>query len=428
MQKKMNPGTMCVQAGWTPKKGESRVLPIFQSTTFKYETSEQMARLFDLEDSGYFYSRLQNPTVDAVGSKIAALEGGVGAVMTSSGQAANFYAIFNICQAGDHFVSASTIYGGTYNLFSVTMKKLGIDVTFVDADASEEEIQAAFRPNTKALFGETISNPSVNVLDLEKFVRIAHKNGVPVIVDNTFATPINCRPIEWGVDIVTHSTTKYMDGHAVAVGGAVIDSGNFDWEAYHDKFTCLTEPDDSYHGLVYTKAFGKAAYITKMVAQVMRDLGAMMAPENAFLLNLGLETLHLRMPRHCENAQKVAEYLEAHPMVEWVNFCGLPSSKYNALAKKYLPNGACGVLAFGIKGTKEDAIRFMDTLKLIAIVTHVADARSCILHPASHTHRQLTDEQLIEAGVAPDLMRLSVGIEDAEDIIADLEQAFQTIG
>ncbi len=428
MQKKMKPGTMCVQAGWTPKKGESRVLPIFQSTTFKYETSEQMARLFDLEDSGYFYSRLQNPTVDAVGAKIAALEGGVGAVMTSSGQAANFYAIFNICQAGDHFVSASTIYGGTYNLFSVTMKKLGIDVTFVDADASEEEIQAAFRPNTKALFGETISNPSVNVLDLEKFVRIAHKNGVPVIVDNTFATPVNCRPIEWGVDIVTHSTTKYMDGHAVAVGGAVIDSGNFDWEAWHDKFKCLTEPDDSYHGLVYTKAFGKAAYITKMVAQVMRDLGAMMAPENAFLLNLGLETLHLRMPRHCENAQKVAEYLEAHPMVEWVNFCGLKSSKYNALANKYLPDGACGVLAFGIKGNKEDAIRFMDTLKLIAIVTHVADARSCILHPASHTHRQLTDEQLIEAGVAPDLMRLSVGIEDVEDIIADLEQAFQTIG
>ena len=427
MQKKMNPGTLCVQAGWTPKKGESRVLPIYQSTTFKYETSEQMARLFDLEDSGYFYSRLQNPTVDAVGAKIAALEGGVGAVMTSSGQAANFYAIFNICQAGDHFVSANTIYGGTYNLFSVTMKKLGIDVTFVDADASEEEIQAAFRPNTKALFGETISNPSVNVLDIEKFVRIAHKNGVPVIIDNTFATPVNCRPIEWGVDIVTHSTTKYMDGHAVAVGGAVIDSGNFDWDAYHDKFTCLTEPDDSYHGLVYTKAFGKAAYITKMVAQVMRDLGAMMAPENAFLLNLGLETLHLRMPRHCENAQKVAEYLEAHPKVEWVNFCGLASSKYNALAEKYLPNGACGVLAFGVKGSKEDAIRFMDSLKMIAIVTHVADARSCILHPASHTHRQLTDEQLIEAGVAPDLMRLSVGIEDAEDIIADLEQALELL-
>ena len=427
MQKKMNTGTLCVQAGWTPKKGESRVLPIFQSTTFKYDTSEQMARLFDLEDSGYFYSRLQNPTVDAVGAKIAALEGGVGAVMTSSGQAANFYAIFNICQAGDHFVSASTIYGGTYNLFSVTMKKLGIEVTFVDADASEEEIQAAFRPNTKALFGETISNPSVNVLDIEKFVRIAHRNGVPVIIDNTFATPVNCRPIEWGVDIVTHSTTKYMDGHAVAVGGAVIDSGNFDWDAYHDKFTCLTEPDDSYHGLVYTKAFGKAAYITKMVAQVMRDLGAMMAPENAFLLNLGLETLHLRMPRHCENAQKVAEYLEAHPKVEWVNFCGLASSKYNELAKKYLPNGACGVLAFGVKGSKEDAIRFMDSLKMVAIVTHVADARSCILHPASHTHRQLTDEQLIEAGVAPDLMRLSVGIEDAEDIIADLEQALELL-
>ena len=423
----MNTGTLCVQAGWTPKKGESRVLPIFQSTTFKYDTSEQMARLFDLEDSGYFYSRLQNPTVDAVGAKIAALEGGVGAVMTSSGQAANFYAIFNICQAGDHFVSASTIYGGTYNLFSVTMKKLGIEVTFVDADASEEEIQAAFRPNTKALFGETISNPSVNVLDIEKFVRIAHRNGVPVIIDNTFATPVNCRPIEWGVDIVTHSTTKYMDGHAVAVGGAVIDSGNFDWDAYHDKFTCLTEPDDSYHGLVYTKAFGKAAYITKMVAQVMRDLGAMMAPENAFLLNLGLETLHLRMPRHCENAQKVAEYLEAHPKVEWVNFCGLASSKYNELAKKYLPNGACGVLAFGVKGSKEDAIRFMDSLKMVAIVTHVADARSCILHPASHTHRQLTDEQLIEAGVAPDLMRLSVGIEDAEDIIADLEQALELL-
>jgi O-acetylhomoserine (thiol)-lyase len=307
------------------------------------------------------------------------------------------------------------------------MKKLGIEVTFVDADASEEEIQAAFRPNTKALFGETISNPSVNVLDIEKFVRIAHKNGVPVIIDNTFATPVNCRPIEWGVDIVTHSTTKYMDGHAVAVGGAVIDSGNFDWDAYHDKFTCLTEPDDSYHGLVYTKAFGKAAYITKMVAQVMRDLGAMMAPENAFLLNLGLETLHLRMPRHCENAQKVAEYLEAHPKVEWVNFCGLASSKYYALAEKYLPNGACGVLAFGVKGSKEDAIRFMDSLKMIAIVTHVADARSCILHPASHTHRQLTDEQLIEAGVAPDLMRLSVGIEDAEDIIADLEQALELL-
>lgn len=425
MQEKMNLGTLCVQGGWKPKKGEARVLPIYQSTTFKYDTSEQMARLFDLEDSGYFYSRLQNPTVDAVGAKIAALEGGIGAVMTASGQAANFYAIFNICQAGDHFVSATTIYGGTYNLFSVTMKKLGIEVTFVDADASAEEIQKAFRPNTKALFGETISNPSVNVLDIEKFATIAHNNGVPLIIDNTFATPINCRPFEWGADIVTHSTTKYMDGHAVAVGGAVIDSGNFDWEACRDKFTSLTEPDDSYHGLTYTKAFGKAAYITKMVAQLMRDLGSMMSPENAFLLNLGLETLHLRMPRHCENAQRVAEYLQNHPKVAWVSFCNLPDNKYYELSQKYLPNGACGVMAFGVKGTKEDAIRFMDSLNFIAIVTHVADARSCILHPASHTHRQLSDEQLVEAGIAPDLMRLSVGIEDADDIIADLEQALE---
>ncbi|MBE6293588.1 MAG: O-acetylhomoserine aminocarboxypropyltransferase/cysteine synthase [Bacteroidaceae bacterium] len=427
MQKKMNLGTLCVQAGWAPKKGEPRVLPIYQSTTFKYDTSEQMARLFDLEDSGYFYSRLQNPTVDAVGAKIAALEGGVGAVMTASGQAANFYAIFNICQSGDHFVSATTIYGGTYNLFSVTMKKLGIEVTFVDADAPAEEIQKAFRPNTKALFGETISNPSVNVLDIEKFATIAHKNGVPLIVDNTFATPVNCRPFEWGADIVTHSTTKYMDGHAVAVGGAVVDSGNFDWELYHDKYTMLTEPDDSYHGLTYTKSFGKAAYITKMVAQLMRDLGSMMSPENAFLLNLGLETLHLRMPRHCDNAQRVAEYLQSHPKVAWVNYCGLPDSNYYNLAKKYLPHGACGVMAFGVKGSKEDAIRFMDSLNFVAIVTHVADARSCILHPASHTHRQLSDEQLLEAGIAPDLMRLSVGIEDAEDIIADLQQALEKL-
>ena len=423
MDKKLNKGTICVQGGWQPKKGESRVLPIFQSTTFKYETSEQMARLFDLEDSGYFYSRLQNPTVDAVGAKIAALEGGVGAVLTSSGQAANFYAILNICQAGDHFVSATTIYGGTYNLFSVTMKKMGIDVTFVDADAPAEEIEKAFRPNTKALFGETISNPGAAVLDLEKFAAIAHKNGVPFIIDNTFATPINCRPIEWGADIVTHSTTKYMDGHAVAVGGAVIDSGNFDWEAHHDKFTCLTEPDESYHGLVYTKNFGKAAYITKVVSQVMRDLGAMMAPQNAFLLNLGLETLHLRMPRHCENAQKVAEFLQAHPKVKWVNFSGLEGDKYHSLAQKYLPNGGCGVMAFAVEGDKEDAIRFMDSLNFISIVTHVADARSCVLHPASHTHRQLSDEQLKESGIDPDLIRLSVGIEDAEDIIADLEQA-----
>ena len=427
MQKKLNKGTLCVQGGWQPKKGEPRVLPIYQSTTFKYDTSEQMARLFDLEDSGYFYSRLQNPTVDAVGAKIAALEGGVGAVMTASGQAANFYAIFNICEAGDHFVSATTIYGGTYNLFTVTLKKLGIDVTLVDPDAPVEEIEKAFRPNTKALFGETISNPSVNVLDIEKFANIAHKHGVPLIIDNTFATPINCRPFEWGADIVTHSTTKYMDGHAVAVGGAVVDSGNFDWEANKDKFPGLTQPDESYHGLTYTTAFGKAAYITKMVAQLMRDLGSMMSPENAFLLNLGLETLHLRMPRHCQNAQRIAEWLKNHPKVEWVNFCGLPDSKYYTLAQKYLPDGACGVMAFGIKGTKEDAIRFMDSLGFIAIVTHVADARSCILHPASHTHRQLSDEQLLEAGVAPDLMRLSVGIEDVEDIIADLEQALSKI-
>lgn len=427
MQKKLNKGTLCVQGGWQPKKGEPRALPIYQSTTFKYETSEQMARLFDLEDSGYFYSRLQNPTVDAVGAKIAALEGGVGAVMTASGQAANFYAIFNICQAGDHFVSATTIYGGTYNLFTVTLKKLGIEVTLVDPDAPVEEIEKAFRPNTKALFGETISNPSVNVLDIEKFANIAHKYGVPLIIDNTFATPVNCRPFEWGADIVTHSTTKYMDGHAVAVGGAVVDSGNFDWEAQHDKFPGLTEPDESYHGLTYTKAFGKAAYITKMVAQLMRDLGSMMSPENAFLLNLGLETLHLRMPRHCQNAQCVAEWLKNHPKVEWVNYCGLPDSKYYALAQKYLPDGACGVMAFGIKGSKEDAIRFMDSLGFISIVTHVADARSCILHPASHTHRQLSEEQLVEAGIAPDLMRLSVGIEDVEDIIADLEQALDKI-
>jgi O-acetylhomoserine (thiol)-lyase len=427
MQKKLNKGTLCVQGGWQPKKGEPRVLPIYQSTTFKYETSEQMARLFDLEDSGYFYSRLQNPTVDAVGSKIAALEGGVGAVMTASGQAANFYAILNICQAGDHFVSATTIYGGTYNLFTVTLKKLGVDVTLVDPDAPVEEIEKAFRPNTKALFGETISNPSVNVLDIEKFASIAHKHGVPLIIDNTFATPINCRPFEWGADIVTHSTTKYMDGHAVAVGGAVVDSGNFDWNSQADKFPGLTQPDESYHGLTYTKAFGKAAYITKMVAQLMRDLGSMMSPENAFLLNIGLETLHLRMPRHCQNAQRVAEWLKSHPKVEWVNYCGLSDSKYYTLAQKYLPDGACGVMAFGIKGSKEDAIRFMDSLGFIAIVTHVADARSCILHPASHTHRQLSDEQLLEAGVAPDLMRLSVGIEDVEDIIADLEQALAKI-
>ncbi len=427
MEKKFSKETLCVQGGWTPKNGEPRVLPIYQSTTFKYDTSEQMARLFDLKDSGYFYTRLQNPTNDAVAAKIAALEGGVAAMLTSSGQAANFYAVFNICEAGDHFVCSSTIYGGTFNLFGVTMKKLGIECTFVDADAPDEEIEKAFRPNTKCLFGETISNPSINVLDIEKFARIAHKHGVPLIVDNTFATPINCRPFEWGADIVTHSTTKYMDGHATCVGGAIVDSGNFDWDAHADKFPGLTRPDESYHGLTYTKSFGKMAYITKATAQLMRDLGSIQSPENAFLLNLGLETLHLRVPRHCENAQRVAEWLEANPKVKWVNYCGLRSSKYYELAKKYMPNGSCGVIAFGLKGSREEAIRFMDALKLACIVTHVADARTCVLHPASHTHRQLTDEQLIEAGVAPDLIRLSVGIENVTDIIADLEQALATI-
>lgn len=423
MTKKIKPETICVQAGWEPKKGEPRVLPIYQSTTFRYETSDQMARLFDLEESGYFYTRLQNPTNDSVAAKIAALEGGVAAMLTSSGQSANFYAIFNICSAGDHIVSASTIYGGTFNLFGVTMKKLGIEVTFVDPDGSEEEISKAFQPNTKALFGETISNPGLNVLDIEKFARIAHSNGVPLIVDNTFATPINCRPFEWGADIVVHSTTKYMDGHATSVGGAIVDSGNFDWDAHADKFPGLTQPDDSYHGLTYTKSFGKNAYITKATVQLMRDLGSVQSPFNAFLLNIGLETLHLRVPQHCRNAQKVAEYLEQNDKVAWVNYSGLKSSKYYDLAQKYLPNGSCGVIAFGLKGGRDVAIKFMDSLKLAAIVTHVADARTCVLHPASHTHRQLSDEQLIEAGVAPDLIRFSVGIENADDIIADIEQA-----
>ena len=379
--------------------------------------------MFDLEEAGYFYTRLQNPTNDAVASKIAALEGGIAAMLTSSGQAANFFAVFNICGAGDHIVSSSAIYGGTFNLFAVTLKKLGIDCTFVDPDASEDEISAAFRSNTKALFGETIANPGMNVLDIEKFARVAKAHGVPLIVDNTFATPVNCRPFEWGADIVTHSTTKYMDGHAVAVGGAVVDSGNFDWEAHAEKFPGLTTPDDSYHGLTYTKKFGKMAYITKATAQLMRDLGAIQSPMNAFLLNLGLETLHLRMKRHCENAQKVAEYLQRHPKVAWVRYCGLPGDKYHELAQKYMPDGSCGVLSFGVKGTRADAAKLMDNFHFIAIVTHVADARTCVLHPASHTHRQLSDEQLIAAGVAPDLIRLSVGIEDADDIIADLEQA-----
>ncbi len=427
-KKQKNLGTICVQEGWKPKKGEPRVLPIYQSTTFKYDNTEQMADLFDLKDSGYFYTRLQNPTNDFVASKIAALEGGVAAMLTSSGQAASFYSVFNVCEAGGHFISSSTIYGGTYNLFAVTMKKLGIEVTFVDPDAPEEEIQKAFRPNTKCLFGETIANPVLNVLDIEKFARIAHRNGVPLIVDNTFPTPINCRPFEFGADIVIHSTTKYMDGHATAVGGCIVDSGNFDWDAQAQKFPGLTQPDPSYHGLAYTKAFGKAAFITKATAQLMRDLGSIQSPQNAFLLNLGLETLHLRMPRHCENALQVAQYLEENPEVAWVNYSGLRSSKYYELAQKQFDGGrSCGVVTFGIKGGRERSIRFMDSLKLTCIVTHVADARTCVLHPASHTHRQLSDEQLLEAGVRPDLIRYSVGIEDIDDIIADLETGFRAL-
>ena len=428
MQKeKRNLDTICVQAGWTPKKGEPRVLPIYQSTTFKYETSEQMAKLFDLEESGYFYSRLQNPTNDAVANKIAQLEGGVAAMLTSSGQAAAFYAVFNICSAGDHLVSASAIYDGTYNLFAVTLKKLGIEVTFVDQDASVEEIKKAFRPNTKILFAETISNPAMNILDIEKFAGIAHSQGVPLMVDNTFPTPINCRPFEWGADIVVHSTTKYMDGHATSVGGAIVDSGNFDWDAHADKFPGLTQPDESYHGLTYTKSFGKGAYITKATVQLMRDLGSAQSPQNAFLLNLGLETLHLRMPRHCENAVKVAKYLQSRPEVAWVNHPQLESSKWHSLVNKYMPNGTCGVLTFGLKGGRDIASTFMDSLELVAIVTHVADARTCVLHPASHTHRQLNDEQLVSAGVAPDLIRMSIGIENANDIINDIAQALDKL-
>ena len=415
--------TKCIHSGYTPSKGEPCALPICQSTTYKYDTTDEMGQLFDLKADGYFYTRLQNPTNDAVAAKIADLEGGVAAILTSSGQAANFYAVFNICEAGDHVVAASTIYGGTFNLLAVTFKKLGIDCTFVDTDATEEEIAAAFKPNTKVLFAETIANPALVVLDIEKFARVAHKNGVPLIVDNTFATPVNCRPFEWGADIVIHSTTKYMDGHATSVGGAIVDSGNFDWDAHADKFPGLCTPDESYHGLTYTKAFGKMAYITKATAQLMRDLGSIQSPQNAFLLNLGLETLHLRMPQHCKNAQAVAEYLAQNDKVAWVNYCGLPGDKYYEQAQKYMPNGSCGVVTFGLKGGREESIKFMDSLKLAAIVTHVADARTCVLHPASHTHRQLTDEQLMEAGVRPDLIRFSVGIENAEDIIADIEQA-----
>ena len=427
MKKNLRRSTLCVQAGWEPKNGEPRVVPIFQSTTFKYDDSEEMAMLFDLKKEGYFYSRLQNPTNDAVARKIAALEGGVGAVLTSSGQAANFYAVFNICEAGDHIVVSNEIYGGTYNLFGVTLKKLGITCTFVNPEADETEIQRAFQPNTKLLFGETISNPGCRVLDIEKFARIAHRNGVPLIIDNTFATPINCRPFEWGCDIVTHSTTKYMDGHATQVGGVVVDSGHFDWQANAERFPGLCTPDASYHGITYTEAFGKMGYITKIVAQLMRDLGSIPAPQNAFLLNLGLETLHLRMPQHCSNAQRVAEFLHDDPRVAWVHYSGLKDDSCYSLAQKYLPDGSCGVIAFGLKGDRDTAIKFMDSLEMINIVTHVADARTCVLHPASHTHRQLTDKQLQDAGIAPDLIRLSVGIEDAEDILDDIRQALDKI-
>lgn len=427
MKKNLKPSTLCVRGGWEPKNGEPVQPPIVQSTTFKYDNSEEMAMLFDLKKEGYFYTRLQNPTNDNVAKKIAALEGGVGAMLTSSGQAANFYAVFNICEAGDHIVTSNEIYGGTYNLFGVTMKKLGIECTFVNPESSEEEIQKAFRPNTKVLFGETISNPGCKVLDIEKFARIAHKNGVPLIIDNTFATPINCRPFEWGCDIVTHSTTKYMDGHATQVGGCVVDSGNFDWDAHADKFPGLTSPDESYHGLTYTKAFGKMAYMTKLTAQLMRDLGSIPSPQNAFLLNLGLETLALRVRQHCANAQKVAEFLHNDPHVAWVTYCGLKDDASYELGRKYLPNGSCGVMSFGLKGDRDTAIKFMDSLKLINIATHVADARSCVLHPASHTHRQLSEQQLKEAGIAPDLIRLSIGIEDADDLIDDLKQALSKI-
>ena len=426
MSKEYGKGTKCIQSGWKPKNGEPRVLPIYQSTTFKYETSEQMGRLFDLEESGFFYTRLQNPTNEFVAQKICELEGGVAAMLTSSGQAANYYAVFNICEAGSHVVMSSTVYGGTFNLLTVTMKKMGIDCTVVDPDASEEELGKAFRENTRCVLAETIANPALVVLDIEKFAKVAHAHQVPLIVDNTFATPINCRPFEWGADIVTHSTTKYMDGHGMCVGGAIVDSGNFDWGKYPDKYPGLCAPDDSYHGITYTEKFGKLAYITKATSQLMRDLGSIQSPQNAFLLNVGLETLHLRVPRHCENALQVASYLEKQEKVAWVNYPGLKGNKYYERAKKYMPEGTCGVISFGLKGGRDATAKMMDKLQLAAIVTHVADARTCVLHPASHTHRQMTDEQLMEAGVAPDLIRLSVGIENVEDIIADLEQALES--
>ena len=419
-------GTKCVQAGYRPGNGEPRQVPIIQSTTFKYATSEDMGKLFDLEAEGYFYSRLQNPTNDIVAKKICELEGGSAAMLTSSGQAANFYAVFNIATCGDHVVASNSIYGGTYNLFAVTMKKMGVEFTFVNPDCSEEELQAAFKPNTKAVFGETIANPALTVLDIEKFAKAAHAHGVPLIVDNTFATPVNCRPIEWGADIVTHSTTKYMDGHGAGLGGCIIDGGKFDWMAHADKFPGLCTPDDSYHGITYAEKFGMAgAFITKATAQLMRDFGSMQSPQNAFMLNNGLESLHVRMKRHCENGQAVAEFLHDHPKVAYVNYCGLPDDPYHALAEKYLPNGSCGVVSFGLAGGREAASTFMKNLKLAAIETHVADARTCCLNPASSTHRQMTDEQLKEAGVPAELIRISIGLEDIEDLIADLAQALE---
>ncbi len=423
----MNIETKCLHTGYEPQNGEPRQLPVYQSTTWKYASSDDMGKLFDLEASGYFYTRLQNPTNDAVAAKIAALEGGVAGMLTSSGQAANLFALVNICETGSHIVASSAIYGGTYNLLGVTLKKMGIDVTFVDQTLPEEELQKAFRPNTRAMFGETITNPTVSVLDIEKFARLAHKNGVPLIVDNTFATPVNCRPIEFGADIVTHSTTKYMDGHAIAVGGAIVDSGNFDWMAHADKYPGMTTPDESYHGLVYAEKFGKLGYITKATSQLMRDLGSIQSPMNAFYLNNGLESLHVRMNRHCENALKVAQFLKSQDKVAWIHYPSLEGDDNYELAQKYLPNGSCGVMAFAVKGGRDTAVKFMDSLRLMTIATHVADARTCLLHPASHTHRQLTEEQLLEAGVAPDLIRLSVGLENADDLIADLQQALDKI-
>ena len=423
-----NIDTICVQGGYTPKNGEPRQIPIVQSTTFKYDTSEDMGKLFDLEASGYFYTRLQNPTNDYVAAKLTEMEGGTAGMLTSSGQAANFFAVFNIATSGDHVVSSANIYGGTFNLFSVTMKKMGIDFTFISPDSTEDEIEAAMRPNTKAVFGETVANPSLAVLDIERFAKVAHRHGVPLIIDNTFATPVNCRPIEWGADIVTHSTTKYIDGHGVSVGGAIIDSGKFDWMAHADKFPGLCTPDDSYHGITYATKFGKeGAFITKATAQLMRDFGAIQSPQHAFYINLGLESLHVRMARHVENGKKVAEFLKNHPLVDWVTYPDLEGDKYYDLAKKYCPNGTCGVVSFGVKGGRKGAEQFMKSLRLIAIETHVADARSCCLHPANATHRQMTDDELVAAGITPDLVRLSCGLESADDLIADLSQALDTV-